>query len=219
MSNETHLEDAVAKTAAEAACWHAKFKALEGQIADWTHAVTTATKLREEHGLAAALGESTALAAVKKARAEQHEAEQHLADLAAIALPASRVHLANAEKAAAAARHALAMHHGEKLMRQRVAAAAQMDQAFAVCAAAFGEYERLGQELQNFPDLNLAQGGGMARWEDAAGLKRIAAAVPICLTKLPAWTWTHPSARVPLADSEADFWSLPPVETQTSKAA
>ena len=94
-----HLEDAVAKTAATAAAWHAKIKALEIQIADWTNTVTVATKTREGHALAAALGESAAVAAVKKARADQHEAEQHLADLS-IALPAAREQLANAERAA-----------------------------------------------------------------------------------------------------------------------
>jgi hypothetical protein len=218
MSNEKILEDAVAKTSATAAGWVAKVKALEIQVADWTHAVTTATSLREQHALAAALGEAHAIVAIKKARAEQHDAEQHLADLSMIALPAAMAHLASAEKAATSARHELAKLIATQIMRARVAAAAQMDEAFAVCAAAFGEYERLGQELQSFPDLNLAQGGGMARWEDAAGLKRIAAAVPICLTKLPSWTWTDPSKRVALAVSEADFWSLQPKQPEKKAA-
>jgi hypothetical protein len=101
-------------------------------------------------------------------------------------------------------------------MRARVAVAARMDAAFAEVAADYQLYHQLGLELQSFPDLNLTQ-GGMARWEEVTGEKRISAAVPICLTKLPSWTWTHPSKRVPLAESEAGFWSLPP--EQPAKAA
>jgi hypothetical protein len=96
-------------------------------------------------------------------------------------------------------------------MRERVAAAKRMDEAFAEVAAAYSDFERLGRELKAFPDLNLMQ-SGMARWEEVTGEKRISAAVPVCLTKLPAWTWTQTAKRVPLADSEGWFWQLPPVE-------
>jgi hypothetical protein len=145
-----------------------------------------------------------------KTRSEQLNSEQILADLS-VALPAARSEVLAAEKAVDAARHELALHEATALMRERIAAAARVDEALAMLQKAFGEYERLGQALQSFPDLNLAQGGAtMSRWEDCLGHRRIAAAVPTCLTKLPAWTWTNPSKFVPLAEAEAAFWSLQP---------
>jgi hypothetical protein len=208
MSN--HLEDAVAKTAAIVAGAHAKIKALEGQAADWTQTVATATADRERLALAALTGDAGAAATVKKAVTQQQEGEQHLETIS-FALPAARQELAAAERAAAAARRELAMHLAQGMMRSRIAAGARMDAGFAAIAEAYLEYESLGKQLQSFPDLDLAQ-GGMARWEDTTGLKRISAALPAFFKALPAWTLSHPAKFVPLAVSEAGFWSLPPPE-------
>jgi hypothetical protein len=110
------------------------------------------------------------------------------------------------------------MLHGQKLMRQRVAAAARMDAAFAECAAAYAEFERLGRELQSFPDLNIAASGNMSHWETVTGYRRIAAALPAFFVKQFPTTWTNEDARQSLAASEEKFWQLPPEQTEKAKS-
>jgi hypothetical protein len=110
------------------------------------------------------------------------------------------------------------MHHGEKLTRQRVAAAARMDAAFAESAAAYSEFERLGRELQSFPDLNIAVSGNLSHWETVTGYRRIAAALPAFFVKLFPTTWANEDARQSLAASEERFWQLPPQEPEKNAA-
>jgi hypothetical protein len=210
-----HLEKQVAEAAEVVRDWKNTIAKIETEFNVANLARENAKKTREAHALKAAMGNAHAVSEIKHARAAQTAAEQTIADLA-VALPAAEAQLANAEKSAELARHELARFQAEKIMRSRVAAAQRMDTAFAEVAAAYELYQRLGLEIQSYPDLNLTQ-GGMARWEEVTGEKRISAAVPICLTKLPAWTWTHPAKRVPLAESEAGFWSLSP--EQPAKAA
>lgn len=212
------LEVAVAAAAATVTDWRAKIAKIEAQIAAENHAITIAKQQREQHALASTLSEPNAVAAIRTARVDQYESEQRLADVS-IALPAARQHLDNAERAAAAARRELAMHQAQGMMRARVAAGARLDVGFAAIPEAYLEYDSLGRQLQSFPDLDLAQ-GGMSRWEDCAGLKRLAAAVPAFLKTLLSWTWTHHAKHVPLAESERQFWSLPPEQPdEKAKAA
>jgi hypothetical protein len=212
-----HLEKAVADTAAIVSDWRTKLAQLETKLATENHAITIAKQHRQQHALASTLGDQNAVAAIKKARSEQHEAEQRAADLS-IALPEARLRLAAAETAAESARHELAKLHGEKIMRARVAAAARMDAAFAESAAAYSDFERLGRELQSFPDLNLAVSGNMSFYEGATGFRRIAASLPLFFLKLFPTTWSNSDARQSLAKSELDFWQLPP-EPEKAKAA
>jgi hypothetical protein len=157
-----------------------------------------------------------AISEIKAARSAETAADQSLTDLA-IALPAAEAHLASAEKAAVSARHSLAMLQAEKLMRQRVAAARRMDDALAESAAAYADFERLGRELQSFPDLNFGASGNMSHYEGVTGFRRIASSLPTFFLKLFPGTWTNESARTPLAQSEAHFWQLP--EPDKAKAA
>jgi outer membrane protein TolC len=163
------------------------------------------------------MGDAAAISHVKAARDAQRDAESTIDDLK-IALPAAQAQLAAAEKNAESARHELAKLLGEKIMRRRVAAAARMDVAFAEAASAYSDFERLGRELQSFPDLNLAAGGNMSFYEGATGFRRIAASLPLFFLKLFPGTWTNEAARTPLAQSEAHFWQLAP-EQPKSKAA
>jgi ParB-like chromosome segregation protein Spo0J len=73
---QKQLEQKVAATAAIVADWRTKIAKIEAQIAAENHAIMIATKHREQHALAATLGESNAIAAIKKARSDQYEAEQ-----------------------------------------------------------------------------------------------------------------------------------------------
>jgi predicted nucleic acid-binding Zn-ribbon protein len=105
VSEMQQLEKAVAETAAVVADWQRSIAAIETQLNTANLALTRAKKHRESHALKASLGDAEATAQIKHARSEQHSAEQTIADLA-VALPAAEAHLANAEKAAASARHA-----------------------------------------------------------------------------------------------------------------
>src|ERR1700736_5285349 len=98
MPNEKTLEDAVAKTAAEAAAVHAKIAGLEIQVTNWNAAIAKATADRERYALPGLSGDASAAAATKKAIAEQREAEQNIETLA-LALPAAILERDSAEKA------------------------------------------------------------------------------------------------------------------------
>jgi len=215
---QKHLQKQVAETAAVVTDWKNSIAKIETQFNTANLALMRAKKQREAHALAASLGDGSAIAAIKQARSEQQNAEQIISDLK-FALPAAEERLAAAEKAAESARHELAKLLGEKLMRSRVAAAARMDAAFAECAAAYSDFERLGRELQSFPDLNIAVSGNMSHWETVIGFRRIAAALPVFFLKLFPQTWTNEAPRIALAQSEKDFWQLPPEQPEKAKAA
>lgn len=167
---------------------------------------------RDRHTSASALGDAHAIAAVQKARAEQSHAEARLADLFNRRWPAAQRELVAAEQAAGNAKRALARPHVEALKRQRVKAASRIDAALAEAASAYGDFERLGLELQSY---DLGDSGMVSRGEGYRGLQRMYSALPECLRSLPA----NPTAKfIPLAESEAQFWSLPP-EPEKVKAA
>jgi hypothetical protein len=216
-TDHKHLEKQITETAAVVTDWKGSIAKMEHQLGVAGEALAKAKKHREVHALKASLGDATAITAVKHARAEQHTAEQDIDDLK-IALPEAEAQLAEAEKSATQARQALAKHHAQKIMRSRVEAAARMDGAFAEATAAYADFERLGRELQSFPDLNFGSSGNTSYWENIAGFRRIAAALPTFFVKLFPPSWKNEDARRPLAEAEAHFWQLPP-ETGAAKAA
>jgi hypothetical protein len=218
MPQHHHLQKQVTETAAVVADWRRDLAAIDTQLNSATAALLRAKKQREAHALAASLGDATAIAAIKHARSEQHITEQQISDLQ-IALPEAQAQLAAAEKKAESARHELAKLHGERLMRARVAAAARMDAAFAESAAAYADFERLGRELQSFPDLNISQGGTMSHHEGVTGYRRIAAALPAFFVKMFPTSWSNNDMRRPLAESESHFWQLQPEQPEKTKAA
>jgi hypothetical protein len=211
------LEGQVDQTAAVVREWSNSIARIGTSLATANAALVRAKEHRQTHALQASLGDATAIAAIKHARSEQHSAEQTISDLQ-IALPEAQAQLASAEKAAASARHEIAKLHGEKLMRQRCAAAARMDDAFAAAASAYGDFERLGRELQAYPDLNIGVSGNMSHWESVTGYRRIAASLPTFFTKLFPGTWTIEGARESLAASEEKFWQLPPDDVNARAA-
>jgi hypothetical protein len=130
------FEDVVAATAATVADWRTKITSIQTQIAAENHTIAIAKQHRERHALSSTLGDSHAIAAIEKARADQYGGEQRLADLS-IALPEAQAKLAAAERAATAARHELAMLRAESKKRARIAAAGRLDEALSACAAGF----------------------------------------------------------------------------------
>jgi hypothetical protein len=215
MNEEEMLSVAATSAAAFVADWKDRVISLESQARDLDGVVARSVAAREGHALSALLGDSKAKFAISTARSAQQEAESDLGDIG-IALPAAKLQLDIAVKEAASARRALALVHAKKLMHQRVAAAAMIDAGNAMTAKGYADFERLGKELQNFPDLDITHGGSLSHYENVTGDRRIAASLPPFFLKLFPGIWNSDPRRS-LAESERDFWQLPPEEN--AKAA
>jgi hypothetical protein len=162
-------------------------------VADWTRTIASiatqrdaasrslaaAAKVREQHALAAATGDEDAVATVKRARAEQRDAEEVLADLA-IAGPKAEHELAAARKSVELAQHALARHQAEGIMLERLGVAARIDAILADLAEAHAAYEKLGRAIVAVPNIIPANVHGMtnALVEQVIGDRRLRAALP-----------------------------------------
>jgi hypothetical protein len=217
MKEEEKLAADVAATAASVADWKSRIAGLETQAGELNGVVTKAIASREGHALSALLGDSKAKFAIATARTAQQAAEEDLRDISH-ALPAARIQLVAAEKAATAARRALALVHARKMMHERVAAAAMIDVGNTMTAKGYADFERLGRELQNFPDLDIWHGGSLSHHENVTGYRRIAASLPPFFLKLFPGIWNSDPRRS-LAESEAAFWQLPPEENADDKKA
>jgi hypothetical protein len=212
------LEDAVAATAATVADWRTKIAKIDAQIAAENHAITIATKQREEHALAATLGDAVAITEIRKARSSQHESEQRAADLS-IALPAAKNQLAAAEKVAAAARAELAKFHVEKLQRERIDVAGEIDEVTRNFARLYRKYEELGGQIINMPDALPPNMHGITNHEAALGARRVRASLPAFFWKLFPGSLHDEMKTENLATSETRFWNLPPESPEKAKAA
>ena len=212
---QTILEKQVTDTAAVVADWQAKVRALEQQIAESTQAVDVATKHRQQHALAASLGDHSAISAIKTARANQHDAEQRLTDLA-VALPAATAQLAEAETVAASARRAVAKVMAEQLMKDRVAVSGKIDQKIAELARLLDEYEQLGSEIVNAPDVVSRSIFGVASNETALGLRRVRAALPKIFDRIFPNAQYDEMRKESLATAEAMQWNLTAEEVKAA---
>jgi hypothetical protein len=208
MSNERDLEDAVAKTAAIVAATSSKLMGLAGQVADWNSAIARATAERERHALAGLSGDASAAAATKKAIAEQRVAQENLETLA-LAIPAAKLELDRADRAAQGARSALSKFRSDILKRRRIDAGAELDAVIADLAKLWWRYEALGHEILNMPDAVPASSSfGMLNREGVMGLRRVAACVPKFMISWFPGALHDELKKEPLATSEARFWNL-----------
>jgi hypothetical protein len=209
---QTILEKQVTEAEAKVADWQEKVKALQQQIAESTQVVAVATREREQHALTASLGNHAAIAAIKTARSNQHEAEQRLADLV-VALPAAQAQLAEAERGATGARRAIAKVMAEKLMKKRVEVSGQIDSVIAdLLTPLLDEYEKLGGEIVNMPDVVSRSIFGVASNEAALSLRRLRAALPKIFDRIFPNAQYDEMKKAPLEKSEAEYWNLPPAD-------
>jgi chromosome segregation ATPase len=169
---------------------------------------------RQAHTLQAAMGDVAAKEALAKILHEDLAAERTLADLRK-ALPQSERELANAELSQKAAEAEFRKKEVERLARERVEAAAAIDQALADFSAAWSKYESLGRELfaaacdfQNQISLS----------ETFDGMARLSAALPA----KPFYDLRHRHSFAPigtsssLAAAESSYWRLPPAEVKAA---
>jgi predicted nucleic acid-binding Zn-ribbon protein len=184
-----HLEKQVSETAAVVADWKNSIAKIETQFNVAGLALARAKKTREAHALKAAMNDAAAVAAIKDARAEQLAAEQTIDDLK-IALPEMEAQLADAERAAASARHQLAKFAAEVLMKRRIDVAGKLDAVIADFSRLYAEYEKLGREIVNMDVMPRDMHGGISNHEGAVGARRVRASLPAFFLETLSWRHT-----------------------------
>jgi hypothetical protein len=213
-----HLQQRVEDTAAVVQAWGSAISRLEAELNTANLAVMRAKKQRETHALKAAMSDEAALAAVKQARIEQQSAEATIGDIE-ISLPQARAELASAEREAAGARRAVARVMAEQLMKKRIEVSGRIDSVIAdLLTPLLDEYEKLGGEIVNMPDVVSRSIFGVASNETALGLRRVRAALPKIFDRIFPNAQYDEMKKAPLEKSEAEHWNLPPVD-EASKAA
>ena len=217
VSEKQQLERAVETAEAKVADWRRSVATIEGQLHAAGDTLTKAKEKREQHAMAARLGDATAKAAIAHARSETHAAEQDVIDLQ-IALPEAQAQLASAERDAASARHGLAKLLAEGKMRERIAVSGEIDVAIANLARLYADYTRLGSEIVNMPGALPQNGFGMVNHEGAMGVRRVAAALPPFVQKLFPGSLHDEIKKEPLATSEARHWNLAPEKSDVKAA-
>jgi hypothetical protein len=178
------------------------------QIADANSRIAKAAIDRQKFAFDASQGNRQAIAAITEARAAHIGAEQDVLDLQQ-ALSEARFRIANAEREAATARNNLAKFAIQNLQRKRVDVAGQIDQAIAVFARLFSEYQRLGSEIVNTPDALQRSMFGITDHAAAVGTRRLRAALPAFVETLFPGAHHDEIRKMPLAISEARHWALP----------
>ena len=207
-----HLQQRVEDTAAVVQAWGSAISRLEAELNTANLAVMRAKKQRETHALKAAMSDEAALAAVKQARIEQQSAEATIGDIE-ISLPQARAELASAEREAAGARRAVARVMAEQLMKKRIEVSGRIDSVIAdLLTPLLDEYEKLGGEIVNMPDVVSRSIFGVASNETALGLRRVRAALPKIFDRIFPNAQYDEMRKGPLEKSEAEHWNLPPVD-------
>lgn len=213
-----HLAEEVAATARAVSDWRSKIASLEGQARELNGVIAKSSAAREGRALSSLLGDPAAKADIARARSQQHEAEQELADIVRYALPAAMEALAVAEREAQGARTALTQYRTDILRRQRIAVAGDLDKAIAEFERVYRKYELLGREIANMPDaVAMTSSFGMLNHEGVVGLRRVAAALPKFVALFFPGAMHDELKKEPLALTEARFWNLAP--EQSAKAA
>jgi len=211
------LEKQVDETAAVVADWKRSVAAIETALHTANASLARAKQLRESLALNASLGNAEAIAQIKHARSEQNTAEQTIGDLQ-IALPEAQAQLANAEKAAASARHAVAKVIAEQKMRARVEVAGKIDAVIADFTRLFFEYEKFGNEIMNMDVMPQQNMFCSVNHDGALGLRRVRAALPKFFDRVFPNSQRDEMKKENLAITEARQWGLAPIESKTKAA-
>jgi chromosome segregation ATPase len=210
------LEQAVTAANATVADSRARITKIETKIADANSRAAKAATDRQHFAFDASQGHPQASAEIIKARVAHASAEQDVLDLQH-ALSEAALRLVEAEREAQTSRTNLAQFELQILQRKRVDLAGEMDEAIAVFARLYAEYQELGSEIANVPDAIPQNRFGVTSHEAALGARRVRAAMPAFVQTLFPGSHHDEIQKMPLAMSEARHWSLP--ETATAKAA
>jgi hypothetical protein len=200
------MSDKLNEAAANVATWRDRVRTLNENIAKAEAVAATSVRSRQENLLAASLGDSAAKENLSAVLEDDRRAERELEDLR-LALPLATSKLTEAEATHRAAEVEWRKAEVNRLARERCAAAAAIDQAFAMFSEAWGRYEDLGKQLFNAAADDHA-GNIHSFSETCDGMLRLAAALPH--EPFYSLRWRHSFAQIgggaPLAVSESAFW-------------
>ena len=205
-------EDKLTAAAASVAEWQTNVRTINEKIVKAAGVFAESQKIRQEHVLAAALGDHDARERLDHVLEDDRKARE-LEDLRS-SLPIAEAALANAQRAQKSAEVEWRRTEVERLARARVEAAAAIDQAFADFSKAWSEYQALGHEL-----LNLASqapgANALFLAETVDGVGRLVASLPAkpFLAIRDRFNFMPISTSKSLAASEAAYWRLsPPID-------
>jgi hypothetical protein len=201
------------KTAAdEVAFWRGLVQKIQADIGIAEATVSGSEARRTKHTLAAAMADDDAKKHLATVLEDDPRAERELRDLK-LALPQAEAELANAERALKAAEAEHRRAEVERIALLRVEAAAAIDRAFADFNKAWATFSDLGSELIG---LASQDPGANALYlaETVSGEARLVASLPRnpFLAVKEKFPFMAVSTQNSVADSERNYWRLPPVD-------
>jgi hypothetical protein len=202
------MSDRLNEAAASVTTWRDRVRTLTQNIEEAEAVVAASARRRSEHVLAASLGDDAAKENLATVLEDDRRAERELEDLRS-ALPLATSKLKEAESTHSAAEAEFRKAEVNRLARERVEAAAEIDQAFADFAAAWSKYESLGHELI---DLASSEAGANTLYlsETVSGVARLVASLPAApfLQIRERYPFMTISTSRSLAAAEAAYWRL-----------
>jgi hypothetical protein len=212
------MSDRLNEAAAAAHTWRDRVRTLTENIAKAEAVAAASVRARQENVLAASLGDVAAKENLATVLEDDRRAERELQDLR-LALPLATSKLTEAEATHRAAEAEWRKAEVDRLARERVEAAAEIDRAFADFSAAWSRYESLGADLL---DLASQEQNSNALWlsETVSGVARLVASLPAVpfLQIKERYPFMPIATSKSLAAAEAQYWLLSP-PTESEKAA
>jgi hypothetical protein len=206
------MNDKLNNAAADVTTWRDRVRTLNENIAKAEAAAAGSIRARQENVLAASLGDSAAKENLAAVLEDDRRAARELEDLR-LALPLVIEQLKSAEHAQREAEIEFRRARVHHLARQRVEAAAAIDQAFADFSRAWATFESIGHELIG---LASAEPGANALYlsETVDGVGRLVASLPRIpfLAIKERYPFMAVSTSKSLAAAEAAYWRLPPAD-------
>jgi hypothetical protein len=204
-------EDKLTAAAASVAEWQTNVRTINEKIVKAAGVFAESQKIRQEHVLAAALGDHDARERLNHVLEDDRKARE-LEDLRS-SLPLAEAALANAQRAQKSAEVEWRRTEVERLACARVKAAAAIDEAFADFSRAWATFESIGHELIG---LASAEPGANALYlsETVDGVGRLVASLPRIpfLAIKERYPFMAVSTSKSLAAAEAAYWRLPPAD-------
>jgi hypothetical protein len=207
------MTENINKTAAEeVAFWRSLVQKIQADIATAESALALSEARRREHALAASRGDHEAKKRLESVLDDDRRAEREKQD-SELALQQARVELRNAENAQRAAEVESRKAEVNRLARQRVAAAEEIDRAFADFSKAWATFEALGRELLGIASQD-QNANAVYLSETISGEARLVSSLPAkpFLALRERFNFMPISTSKSLAAAESAYWRLPPAE-------
>jgi hypothetical protein len=210
------MQSKLEQSAAAVAEAQANVRTITENISKAEAIVAAAAHRRTEHELAAALGNYESRNHLEQILRDDSEAERQL-QIQQRALPLALERLKSAENAHRDAEAEQRKADVSRLARERVDAAAAIDQAFADFSKAWSEYQALGHELLNLASQE-PNSNALYLAETVDGVGRLVASLPAkpFLAIREKFNFMPISTSKSFAAAEAAYWRLPAIEAEAA---